>query len=104
MAAGICSNVYRHGRGMTPGILFWHLPGREQVKNGRWLLLITHLMTASALLTFHYADQAGKTVRFSDLMSSALYDRDGDELLSRHLFLHLPPWGYHVFEVKSLKA
>ncbi len=51
-----------------------------------------------------YADLAGKTVRFSDLMSSALYNRDGDELLSRNLFLSLPPWGYHVFEVQGLKS
>jgi hypothetical protein len=51
-----------------------------------------------------YSDLAGKTVRFSDLMSSALYNRDGDELLSRNLFLSLPPWGYHVFEVQGLKS
>ena len=50
-----------------------------------------------------YADLTGKSVRFSDLMSSALYDRNGDELLSRNLFLSLPPWGYHVFEVLSQK-
>lgn len=50
-----------------------------------------------------YADLAGKSVRFNDLMSSALYDRNGDELLSGNLFLSLPPWGYHVFEVQSQK-
>ncbi|MCK7538482.1 MAG: hypothetical protein MZV63_49765 [Marinilabiliales bacterium] len=32
-------------------------------------------------VSLHYSDLAGKTVRFSDLMSSALYNRDGDELL-----------------------
>ena len=48
-----------------------------------------------------FADLADKSARFADLMSSALYDRDGDEILSRGLFLNLPPWGYHVFEVKS---
>jgi hypothetical protein len=59
---------------------------------------------SQCFVNLHYADQGGKTVRFSDLMSSALYDRDGDELLAKHLFLHLPPWGYHVFEVKSLNS
>jgi hypothetical protein len=34
-----------------------------------------------------------------DLMSSASYDRDGSELGSRGLFLDLPQWGYHVFDV-----
>jgi hypothetical protein len=32
-------------------------------------------------------------------MSTALYDRDGNDLLSRGLFLDMPAWGYHVFEV-----
>ena len=32
-------------------------------------------------------------------MSSAVYDRDGDDLLARGLYLDMPAWGYHVFEV-----
>ena len=48
-----------------------------------------------------FADLADRSARLADLMSSALYDRNGDEILSRGLFLNLPPWGYHVFEVKS---
>jgi hypothetical protein len=31
--------------------------------------------------------------------TSARYDRDGSELGSRGLFLDLPPWGHHVFDV-----
>jgi Alpha amylase, catalytic domain len=46
-----------------------------------------------------FADLAGHAVRLADLMSPANYDRDGGELLSRGLYLDLPPWGYHVFEV-----
>ncbi len=30
---------------------------------------------------------------------SASYDRDGSELGTRGLYLDLPPWGYHVFDV-----
>jgi len=44
---------------------------------------------------------SGHTVRFKDLMGPASYDRDGSELLSRGLYLDLPPWGYHVFEVTA---
>ena len=29
----------------------------------------------------------------------ARYDRDGNDLVARGLYLDLPPWGYHVFEV-----
>ena len=34
-------------------------------------------------------------------MGSARYDRDGNDLVSRGLYLDLPPWGYHVFEVTT---
>jgi hypothetical protein len=47
-------------------------------------------------------DQAGGTVRLKDQMGSASYDRDADELASRGLYLDLPAWGYHVFEMSTL--
>jgi hypothetical protein len=31
-------------------------------------------------------------------MRAARYDRDGNELLSRGLYLDVPPWHAHVFE------
>ncbi|MGH7252102.1 MAG: alpha-amylase family glycosyl hydrolase, partial [Nitrospiraceae bacterium] len=46
-----------------------------------------------------FPDLAGRPVRFKDLMGAASYDHDGDDLLSRGLYLDLPAWGYHVFEV-----
>jgi hypothetical protein len=35
-------------------------------------------------------------------MGSARYQRDGDDLASRGLYLDLAGWGYHVFEVTPL--
>jgi hypothetical protein len=35
-------------------------------------------------------------------MSSAAYDRSGADLLTRGLYLDLPEWGYHVFEMSRL--
>jgi hypothetical protein len=49
-------------------------------------------------------DLTGRTVRLKDLMGSAGYDRDGDDLLLRGLYLDMPPWGYHVFEMSTLGA
>jgi hypothetical protein len=46
-----------------------------------------------------FSDLAGHAVWLRDLMSPASYDRDGSDLLSRGLYLDLPPWGYHVFDV-----
>jgi len=42
-------------------------------------------------------DGAGATLRFDDLLSDAVYDRDGRDIASRGLYLDLPPWGYHAF-------
>ncbi len=41
----------------------------------------------------------GQQVKLRDLMSEAVYDRSGDDLVTQGLYLDLPPWGYHVFEV-----
>jgi hypothetical protein len=50
-----------------------------------------------------WSDLAG-SVRFADLMSPASYDRDGADLAARGLYLDLPPWGRHVFEVSGPPA
>ena len=37
-------------------------------------------------------------------MGALAFDRDGHDLESRGLFLDLPPWGHHVFEVTAVGA
>ena len=49
-----------------------------------------------------FADLSGHTVRLEDRMGPARYDRAGDELLARGLYLDMPPWGYHVFAATSV--
>jgi glycosidase len=41
----------------------------------------------------------GKRVLLRDLLSAAQYERPGDELVSRGLYLDLAAWGYHLFEM-----
>jgi hypothetical protein len=48
------------------------------------------------------SDLDGRSVSLRDLMSAASYDRNGSDLLSRGLYLDMPPWGYHVFDVAPL--
>jgi glycosidase len=68
-----------------------------------------------ALVVINYAPQAGQCYlpltfpelagrgwRLKDLMSDVHYDRPGNDLVSRGLYLDLPPWGYHVFEIINL--
>jgi hypothetical protein len=44
---------------------------------------------------------ADGVVRLVDLMSPSSYDREGSALTSRGLYLDMPPWGRHVFEVSG---
>jgi Alpha amylase, catalytic domain len=46
-------------------------------------------------------DLSGRAIRFEDLMRGARYDRAGSDVASRGLYVDLPPWGYHVFDVTS---
>ncbi len=41
----------------------------------------------------------GRPYCLRDLLSTAHYDRDGDDLASHGLYVDLPAWGYHVFEM-----
>jgi hypothetical protein len=45
-------------------------------------------------------DLAGKQVQFQDKMSEAEYIRRGDDLQQIGLYLNMPAWGTHVFEVR----
>jgi hypothetical protein len=36
-----------------------------------------------------------------DLMSPARYERNGEDLANHGLYLDMPEWGYHIFEVKT---
>ena len=46
-----------------------------------------------------WADLAGQTWRLHDRLGPAVYERDGADLSSQGLYLDMPPWGYHGFEV-----
>jgi hypothetical protein len=40
--------------------------------------------------------------RLQDLLGDAQYERDGNDLQSRGLYLDVPPWQYHVFELRGV--
>jgi len=46
-----------------------------------------------------FADLGGEPWRLADLFSEARYDRDGHDLQSRGLYLDVPPWHCHAFEM-----
>ena len=49
-----------------------------------------------------FPELSGHKVRLKDLTGPATYDRDGSELVSRGLYLDLPAWGFHIFEVTAV--
>ena len=48
-----------------------------------------------------FADLGGRQWRLRDLLGDAQYERDGNELQSRGLYLDVPPWQCHVFEITA---
>ena len=46
-----------------------------------------------------FQDVRGQVIRLNDLMDSTSYHRECDPLLFPGLYLDMPEWGYHVFEV-----
>lgn len=53
-------------------------------------------------LQIPFAEMRGQKIRLEDLMSPAAYERDGDELLGKGLYLDMPPWGYHLFKLTTI--
>ena len=42
---------------------------------------------------------AGRTFELRDLLGDVVYQREGDGLAGNGLYLDLPAWGHHVFEL-----
>jgi hypothetical protein len=48
-----------------------------------------------------FNDLAGRSWQLRDLLGDAAYERDGDDLAAHGLYLDVPPWQCHAFEVTS---
>jgi hypothetical protein len=85
------------GNGTWDGFIAWswEIPGGP-----RRLVAVNYAGTqGQCYVRLPFPDLDGGSVWLRDLMSPASYDRNGTELLARGLYLDMPPWGYHVFEV-----
>jgi hypothetical protein len=49
-----------------------------------------------------FSEVSQHAVEFRDMMSMDLYIRNGNEIASKGIYLDLPPWGFHVFDVSLL--
>ena len=78
----------------------WEHPGQ------RLLVTVNYGPTqGQCVVRLAFGDLAGRTWLLRDLMNPTVkYERDGDELARRGLYLDLPAWGRHVFELTPVEA
>jgi len=51
-----------------------------------------------------FADLGGHSWMLEDQLGGPSFERDGDELNSRGLYVDLAPWRYHAFALKAQSA
>jgi hypothetical protein len=55
-------------------------------------------------VTLGLSGLTGRKFTLVDLLGEARYQREGDGLAGNGLYLDLPPWGYHLFELNEQKT
>jgi hypothetical protein len=83
------------GNGTWDGFLAfaWHGPGAE-----RLLVTVNYAPTqGQCYVRLPFPDLRHRQWRLQDILGEATYDRAGDELDARGLYLDVPPWHTHVF-------
>jgi hypothetical protein len=85
------------GNGTWDAFLVFSWEGNHGVRMLVTVNFAPHASQCYVLLPF--PDLVGHEVQLRDTMGTILYDRNGSELLVKGLYLDLPAWGYHIFEV-----
>ncbi len=94
-----CTPAWENNASWDSLIAFsWQGSGDRQ-----WLAVVNYAPHPSqGYVRLPFPELGGATLRLKDLLSSAGYDRQGDDLLVHGLYLDLPPWEVNVFEVVRL--
>jgi hypothetical protein len=80
------------------GFLAWSWQGSD---GGRRLLVTVNYAASQGqcYVRLPFPDLHGRMVSLKDLLGPHGYDREGDELATRGLYLDMPSWRSHVFEL-----
>jgi glycosidase len=82
------------GNGSRDSFLAFAWQGSE---DNRLLVMVNYAPHQSqCFVRVPFPDMAGQKVQFKDALSSATHDYDGDDLLSRGLYLDMAPWSYNI--------
>jgi hypothetical protein len=75
----------------------------EENPESRMLVAVNYGPTqGQCYVRLYLTDLQDTRFMLSDLMNSAQYEREGNDLARQGLYVDLPAWGYHVFEMKKL--
>ena len=75
----------------------WLGPGKE-----RLLVAVNYASNQSqCYVRLPFAELGNRQWRLQDLLGDAQYDRDGNDLESRGLYLDVPPWQAYVFSMRT---
>ena len=79
-----------------------HHPRLRLQDRQRWLIAVNDADHPSqCYVRLPFDGLRGHAVRLRDLMGAATYERRGDDLVSRGLYLDMPAWGYGVLELTA---
>jgi hypothetical protein len=74
----------------------WQGPGGARI-----VVAVNYAPHASqCYLDLPFPEIKDRAVRLGDALGAASYDREGNDLLERGLYLDLQPWSHHVFELE----
>jgi hypothetical protein len=89
-----------NGNGSNDAIISWTWQG---VDGARLLVAVNYAdHWSQGYVRFGWSDLVGRKWRLADLLGDAVYERGGEELSSRGLYLDAGPWQCHVFEVRGV--
>jgi hypothetical protein len=87
------------GNGTWDGFIAWSWEGDDAQ---RLLIVVNYAANqGQCYVRLSLSDLSGRHVQLKDMMSAASYERDGSDLVSRGLYLDMPPWSYHVFDMTA---
>jgi len=69
---------------------------------GQWLVAVNYAPHQSqCYVRLPFSELDGKQWKLSDLIGDAIYDREGNDLHYRGLYLDVPAWRCHIFELQE---
>ena len=91
-ATGNCSHAFPPGTATGPGIVSWPLPARSRCRaaagDGELCPNQSQCYVPAAI----HGPWLGSQWRLQDMLGDATYDREGNDLHARGLYLDAPPW------------